>query len=264
VIRRKPKQWAAITVAAVIGLQSFRAAGAEPVRPMEIVESGGFLEAYRAAGEAQSTDFYDLYSDRAVIHIRTQDQDRGITFQGRAFKAWGRQLLKEGWTGLDASIFRDATVEQRGSRLLIRAKRYSTTRCYWDLTYQVGIEREGLSYRIVDERLTMNPAARCASVRIAVNVSRMTAPTSGGAGALDARRAEWRPLSQPELTEKAMQLAAQWASSHAALSSSIDAAATASVGTAARPTVSFEAGRPPVATPARSDAIGDVHITPTE
>jgi len=259
-------------VAAVIALQSFRASGAEPVRSVEIVESGAFLEGYRAASEAQSVDFYDLYSDRAVIHIRTQDQDRGIAFQGRAFKAWGRQLLKEGRTGLDASIFRDATVEQRGNRLLIRAKRYSATRCYWDLTYQVGIEREGLSYRIVDERLTTNPGARCGPERIATNVSgSMTpltpefslSPTLGSARPLDPRSAEWRPLSQQELADKAMQLAEQLASAHAALSSPTNAAATASVGAAARPAVSFEGG-PAVASTARLDVSSDLRITPTE
>jgi len=259
-------------VAAVIALQSFRASGAEPVRSVEIVESGAFLEGYLAASEAQSVDFYDLYSDRAVIHIRTQDQDRGIAFQGRAFKAWGRQLLKEGRTGLDASIFRDATVEQRGNRLLIRAKRYSATRCYWDLTYQVGIEREGLSYRIVDERLTTNPGARCGPERIAADVSRsMTpltpefslSPTLGSARPLDPRSAEWRPLSQQELADKAMQLAEQLASAHAALSSPTNAAATASVGAAARPAVSFEGG-PAVAPAARLDVSSDLHITPTE
>jgi len=272
VIRGKPKRSALITVAAVIALQSIRASGAEPVRSMEIVESGAFLVGYQAASEAQSVDFYDLYSDRAVIHIRTQDQDRGIAFQGRAFKAWGRQLLKEGRTGLDASIFRDATVEQRGNRLLIRAKRYCTTRCYWDLTYQVGIEREGLSYRIVDERLTTNPGARCGPERIAADVSRsMTppmsefslSPTPGGARPLDARRAEWRPLSQQELADKAMQLAQQLASAQAALSSSTNAGATASIGAAAHPAVSFEGG-PPVASKAHLDASSDLRITPPE
>jgi hypothetical protein len=272
VIRVKPKRSVAIAVAAVIALQPFRASGAEPVRSMEIVESGAFLEGYRAASEAQSADFYDLYSDRAVIHIRTQDQDRGIAFQGRAFKAWGRQLLKEGRAGLDGSIFRDAAVEQRGNRLLIRAKRYSTTRCYWDLTYQVGIEREGVSYRVVDERLTTNPASRCGPERIAADVSSSTtplapelsfSPTLRGARALDARRAEWHPLSQQELADKAMQLAEQLASAHAALSSRTDAAATASVGAAARPAVSFEGG-PAVASTPRSDVSSDLRITPTE
>jgi hypothetical protein len=269
-MRGKAKRSAPITVAAVIALQSFRASGAEPVRSMEVVESGAFLEGYRAASEAQSVDFYDLYSDRAVIHIRIQD--RGIAFQGRAFKAWGRQLLKEGRTALDASIFRDATVEQRGNRLLIRAKRYSTTRCYWDLTYQLGIEREGPSYRIVDERLTTNPGARCGPERIAADVSRSMTPltpesslslTPGGPRSLDAQRPVWRPLSQQELADKALQLAQQLASAHAALSSPIDRAATASPGAAARPAVSFEGGTA-VAPAARLDVSSDLLITPTE
>ena len=167
----RKQSWITGTVI-LIALQSFPASAAEPVRSVDIVESSAFLEGYRAASEAQSADFYDLYSDRAVIHARIQDQSQGIAFQGRAFKAWGRQLLMEGRAALDGSIFRDATVEQRGRRLLIRAKRYSTTRCYWDPTYRVGIEREGLSYRIVDERLTTNPTAHCVPEHAVVNMPR--------------------------------------------------------------------------------------------
>lgn len=260
----------AIAAATVMALPSFHASGAESVRSMEIVESEAFLEGYRATSEAQSADFYDLYSDRAVIHIRTLDQDRGIAFQGRAFKAWGRQLLKERRAGVDGSVFRDATVEQRGSRLLIRAKRYSTTRCYWDLTYQVGIEREGTSYRIVDERLTTSPAARCGPERVTADVARSMTPTpsepglslpSESARRLDARSTEWRPLSQRELADKAMQLAQQMATAHAAPSSPTNPAATASIGTTARPVVSSEGGLP-VASTDHLNAPSDLRITP--
>jgi hypothetical protein len=83
-------------------------------------------------------EFYDLYSDRAVVHARVRDREQGILSRARIQGVGTSELLKEGKTGLDGSIFRDATVEQRGSRLIIRAKRYSTTRCYWDPAYQVG------------------------------------------------------------------------------------------------------------------------------
>jgi hypothetical protein len=271
-IRGAAKRSLATAAAVVIALQSSRAAVAEPVRSMEIVESGAFLEAYRAASEAQSADFYDLYSDRAVIRIRTPDPDRGVAFQGRAFKAWGRQLLEEGRTGLDGSIFRDATVEQRGGRLLIRAKRYSTTRCYWDLSYQVGIEREGLSYRIVDERLTANPAARCGPQGVAADASGSRnpprselelAPTLRVSRPLNPQSAEWRPLSQQELADKAMQLAQQMATAHAALSTPTIAAATTSINATAHPAVSFEGG-PLVVSTARLDASSDLRVTPAE
>ena len=65
-----------ITCAVIlIALQSFPASAAEPVRSVDIVESSAFLEGYRAASEAQSADFYDLYSDRAVIHAHIQGHD---------------------------------------------------------------------------------------------------------------------------------------------------------------------------------------------
>jgi hypothetical protein len=260
---------AAIAVAAAIALHSLRASGAEPVRSVEIVESSAFLEAYRTASESQAAEFYNLYSDRAVIHIRTQDQGQGVAFQGRAFKAWGRQLLNEGRAGLDGSIFRDATVEQRGSRLLIRAKRYSTTRCYWDLTYQVGIEREGVSYRIVDERLTTNPGSRCGREPIVSDAFRGTTspaainflPSPGPGRPLDLRSTgDWRPLSQQELADKALNLAQQMASAQAALS---NPAPQARIVAAAHPPVSF-VGEPSGASTGPLDASTDLCITPAE
>jgi hypothetical protein len=226
--------WAALPLA----FSSLKAAGAEPVRSVEIVESGAFLEGYRAASEAQSADFYDRYSDRAVIHVRLEGHEQGMGFQGRAFKIWGRQLLKAGKTGLDGSIFHEPTVEQRGNRLLIRAKRYSTTRCYWDLNYQVGIEREGTSYRIVDERLTLQPEARCRPEHSQVTVAPKPPPVYFPVTSADALRPfdseasmRWRPLSQQELADKAMQLAQQMAAARGSQSPPIMAAKTASLAT---------------------------------
>jgi hypothetical protein len=267
------KQSGAIWAVLLIALQSFPASAAESVRSVDIVESSAFLEGYRAASEAQSADFYNLYSDRAVIHARIQDHGQGVAFQGRAFKAWGRQLLKEGRAALDGSIFRDATVEQRGSRLIIRAKRYSTTRCYWDPNYHVGIEREGPSYRIVDERLTTNPTAHCLSERTVVNASASMplspseltlSPTSSSGRPLDSQGiANWHPLSQQELGDKAMQLAQQMAAARAALSRA-NGAAYPSLNTAApREAVSSD----DVASAAlrvHGDASSNLRVTPQE
>jgi hypothetical protein len=263
----------AIWAVLLLALQSFPASAAEPVRSVDIVESSAFLEGYRAASEAQSADFYDLYSDRAVIHARIHDQSQGVAFQGRAFKAWGRQLLKEGRAALDGSIFRDATVEQRGSRLIIRAKRYSTTRCYWDPDYHVGIEREGPSYRIVDERLTTNPTAHCLAARTAVNASGSMplspleftrSPTSSSVQPLDSQGiANWHPLSQQELADKAMQLAQQMAAARAALSRANGAAYPSMNTPAAREAVSYDDGAS-AALRVRGNAWSDLRVTPQE
>jgi hypothetical protein len=267
--KRSGATWTVILLA----LQSLPASAAEPVRSVEIVESSAFLEGYRAASEAQSADFYDLYSDRAVIHARIKNQSHGIAFQGRAFKAWGRQLLKDGGAALDGAIFRDVTVEQRGSRLLIRAKRYSTTRCYWDPNYQVGIEREGSSYRIVDERLTMNPTAHCVPDHAVVNASgSMTlpppeftlSPTRGSVRPLDSSGlAGWHPLSQQELSEKAMQLAQQIAAARTSLSRTQGAASPSLIGAAPLQAVSLDRG-PSTASVGREDASSDLRVTPQE
>ena len=264
-MREMPKRSGATLAVTLLALQSLPVSAAEPVKSVDIVEASAFLEGYRAASEAQSPDFYDLYSDRAVIHARIQDHDQGIAFQGRAFKAWGRQLLKERRTGLDGSIFRDVTVEQRGSRLLIRAKRYSTTRCYWDLSYRVGIEREGLSYRIVDERLTTNPYAHCVSERAKTEATlSLPQPELSVSSTLESGRLiapegamGWHPLSQQELADKAMQLAQQIATARAAAASSSPTTSTQ------RRVVSAE-GSASVASTVRGNTSGDLRVTPQD
>ena len=215
-------QWGITAAAIVFAVPTPAAAAAEPVRSVDIVEASAFLEGYRVASESRSADFYDLYSDRAVVHLRIQDQDHGVAFQGRAFKAWGRQLLTQGRSVPDSSIFQDATVEQRGTRLLIRAKRFSISRCYWDVNYQVGIEREGSSYRIVDERLTTQPSALCHVAHPPLNSARtvvLATPADYSLSAVNGNprvsdsgsMIPWHPLSQQELADKAMQLAQQLA-----------------------------------------------------
>jgi len=252
-----------------IALPPFAALATEPVRSVDIVEASAFLEGYRVASEAHSVDFYDLYSDRAVVHVRIQDHERGVAFQGRAFKAWGRQLLTEGRSAPDSSIFHEATVEQRGTRLLIRAKRYSTAKCYWDLSYQVGIEREGTSFRIVDERLTTVPSASCRSTGGGINISGSTAwvtpsdytgpPMSGGLRALDSESmARWHPVSQQELADKAMQLAQQLAAARASQSQTTGMTPKDLIGAAP---ASLHEGRStaPLARPA---VASDLRVTP--
>jgi hypothetical protein len=250
-------------------LSPFAASATEPVRSVDIVEASAFLEGYRVASEAHSPAFYDLYSDRAVVHVRIQDHERGVAFQGRAFKAWGRQLLTEGRSGPDSSIFHEATVEQRGTRLLIRAKRYSTAKCYWDLSYQVGIEREGTSFRIVDERLTTQPTASCHSTRAVVNISGNTAllipsdytppPMSDSLGAPDSEHmTPWHPLSQQQLADKAMQLAQQFAAARASLSHAAGMTPKDLIGAA--PTALYEERS--TASLARPDIASDLRVTP--
>jgi hypothetical protein len=248
-------------VLVLCALPSFVASGAESVRSVDIVEAIAFLEGYRVASGARGADFYDLYSDRAIVHVRIQDHEQGIAFQGRAFKAWGRQLLTEGRAAPDSSLFHGATVEQRGLRLLIRAKRYSLAKCYWDPNYQVGIEREGSSYRIVDERLTTQPNSSCPSTHRVINGSSNTAlsappdyspsPLSGGLRGSDTESmTQWHPLSQEELADKAMQLARQLAAARASQTrvNSVDP----------RDLI----GSAPTASPARVDVASELRVTP--
>ena len=192
---------------------SWAASAAPPVRSEQLAEASAFLQAYRTEAQAQSAAFYDLYSDRAVIHASILNHADSVAFAGHAFKAWGRQRLSEGQGVLEASVFHDITVEEHGNRLLIRAKRYSTTRCYWDASYQVLIARSGPVYQIVEEHLTNDPASRCAPA-ITPDMASQGVGTPAGVSAdavmvraIAPAEEPWHPLSQQELASQAMQLA---------------------------------------------------------
>jgi hypothetical protein len=183
----------------------------EPVRTGDLVEASAFLETYRTASEVQSPEFYDLYSDRALIHLRVTDQGAGVLFKGQSFKSWGRDLLTHRRAAPDPSLFRDVTVEQRGNRLLIHAKRFSLVHCSWDTQYRVAIEREGAAYHIMEERLTMNPNAVCppAPADAKDTADALPAPRvalSPASPVAATPLAHWHPLSEHEIEEQAARL----------------------------------------------------------
>jgi hypothetical protein len=191
--------------------------GSEPVNSIGLVEARAFLDEYRTSGASEALGFYDLYSDRAVIHTRVEGREHGLAFQGRAYKAWGRDLLQSRRAAPDASEFYDPTVEIRGRRLVIRAARYSLTRCFWDRSYQVGLEKEGPSYRIIDERLTFNPSAVCAAA-LSSNTPVMASGTTVAIRdpRFTTKGSSWRPLTQEEIAESALRLAQQAAAKYPA------------------------------------------------
>lgn len=170
--------------ACAIWLVVMPAGAAGPVNSVSIEDAKAFLGQYATYSYAQSPQFYELYSDRAVIRARIEGFPTVNVFQGRAYKQWLRELVQTKASALDASVFQDATVERRAGRLVIRAKRYSLNRCYWDTDYRVGIEREGAQYRIVEEVMTTQPQARCdaAQARANAGLTYNSALTVGVAG----------------------------------------------------------------------------------
>ena len=198
-----------------VGMTAFlsippRVFGAVPVDSAALVEARAFLDEYQTASAAHSVSFYDLYSDRAVIHTRVQGKEVGVAFQGRAYKAWGRSLIESRRAVPEPSEFHDATVEERGARLVVRAKRYSNLRCYWDLHYVVALEKEGTSYRIVEERFTTNPEGVCrdsGTVAVRTFESETPPPVIVGRSFSPPIAPPWRPLSEDQMASTASHLA---------------------------------------------------------
>jgi hypothetical protein len=181
---------------------------AEPVSEPRLLEAQAFLVEYATLSQSQSPDFFELYSDRALIRTHMEGQANDTAFEGRAYKVWSRELLMARRIGIDVSEFHEVMVEERGGRLLIRAKRFSRARCFWDLDYQVALVREAAGLKIVHERITTAPARDCPvteGVRTADrgDEARMFPATASLSG--------WHPLSQEEVARSAMQLAQEMA-----------------------------------------------------
>ena len=192
------------------------AQAAEAVDSLSLYDAKGFLDSYRTANAAQIPGFFDLYSDRAVVHARVQGQDKGFAFDGRMYKQLGKELLSSHRSVLDGSVFRDVTVEQRGKRLVIRGKRYSMTRCYWDRDYEMGLEKEGTTYRILEERLTINQAAHCDGATSALAPSNAGYGNAGNAPYAIQPPAPpavggYHPLSPDEIASQATRMAQEYA-----------------------------------------------------
>jgi hypothetical protein len=126
-----------------------------------------FLLRYVGLTSTADVAALDMYRDDARVRVAAMIDGRTTqpgTIDGKQWK----QQLRAGWfdgtTRLEASSFAGATVETEGSRLLIRARRYSHTRCYWDNSYAVTIEPDRTGQlQIVEERITFQRSAVCPS-----------------------------------------------------------------------------------------------------
>lgn len=158
---------AALAIGASALWQPVFAAGNVDSSSME--DAKAFLRQYAIYSAVPNGELLGLYSDRAVVRARAADQPTDNVFQGSAYKQWVRALVLSRKSVLDASVFKDATVERRAGRLVIRAKRYAMNRCYWDGNYLLGIEREAGQWRIVEERMTTQPQASCSAAQAQAN-----------------------------------------------------------------------------------------------
>jgi len=170
--------------AALLTAGTAQAAGAlpEPAR-----EARTFLLRYVGLTSTSDIGALAMYRDDARVRVSAWQGGREIQAGVTSGKDW-KQQLRAGWfegtTKLEASSFQDAKVSARGQRLVIHAKRYSQTRCYWDEGYAVAIEPDKAGqYQIVEERLMFQRDAFCA---------RNTVPMSAGA----APRAAANPTTQ--------------------------------------------------------------------
>lgn len=145
-------------------------------------EARMFLLRYVGLTATSDINALSMYRDDARIRVSAWQGGRQIQTGIARGKDW-KQQLRAGWfegtTKLEASSFQDAGVSAQGRRLVIHAKRYSQTRCYWDQGYAVAIEPDQAGqYQIVEERLTFQRDAFCAPQAAAPNAVAVVPPSA--------------------------------------------------------------------------------------
>lgn len=124
-----------------------------------------FLLRYVGLTATSDVAALEMYRDDARVRVSSWQGGREVQSAVASGKGW-KQQLRSGWfdgtTRMEASSFQEAQVVAQGQRLVIHAKRYSQTRCYWDNSYAAVIEpdRNG-QYQIVEERLSFQRDAFC-------------------------------------------------------------------------------------------------------
>ncbi|MEO8249865.1 MAG: hypothetical protein ABI589_10885 [Burkholderiales bacterium] len=128
-------------------------------------EARAFLRDYVGLTATSDVAVVSLYRDDARLQISAMAANQEVRTAAVSGRNWKRQL-RAGWydasSQLEASSFRDVAIARQGDRVVIRAKRYSQTRCYWDPNYLVSIEpNAGGVFEIVEERITFQHSSRC-------------------------------------------------------------------------------------------------------
>lgn len=201
------KQTAALALA--MSAASLAVGAAEPQQDGQAAAKEARMFLLRYVGLTATSDVaaLDMYRDDARIRVSSWQGGREAQAGLAIGKGW-KQQLRAGWfdgtTRMEASSFQDATVIAQGNRLLIRAKRYSQTRCYWDNGYAVAIEPDKNGhYQIVEERVTFQRDALCPR---APTLTAAASPVPAGRPVVAAAAATPFPLSQ---TQSAARLIAQ-------------------------------------------------------
>jgi hypothetical protein len=177
---------------AAAGLPAF---AAEPLAFDANKEARFFLLRYVGLTSTSDVAALDLYRDDARVRVASYTGDKETQLGIVQGKDW-KQQLRAGWydgsTRLEAASFQGATVLRDGDRLVIRARRYSQTNCYWDDGYAVVITPDAAGqFQIVEERINFQRASTCSKPGMLAGATAsppvvMSAPAQAAAGAVAA------------------------------------------------------------------------------
>lgn len=141
------------------------ALAAEPSSVDPARQARAFLLRYVSLTSTSDVAALDLYRDDARVRVASYlgaQETQASIVRGSEWKRQLRAGWYDGTARLESSSFQGADVLRNGERLLIRARRYSQTHCYWDSGYAVVIAPDRFGqFQILEERISFQRASSC-------------------------------------------------------------------------------------------------------
>ena len=168
-----------------IGAPAF---AAEPLVVDANKEARFFLLRYVGLTATSDVGVLDLYRDDARVRVASYTGERETQVGIVRGKDW-KQQLRAGWydgsSRLKESSFQGATVLRDGDRLVIRAKRYSQTNCYWDDGYAVVIVPDTFGqFQILEERINFQRNSACPKPGVLAGAAAASPAAAGALGVI--------------------------------------------------------------------------------
>jgi hypothetical protein len=124
-----------------------------------------FFAKYVELGDAYDEKVATLYADNAAIRTYRRyphGLERAMELSGTQWKTLIVKAMPVAKAQADKSTYSDIEISTTGSKVKIKAKRYSVRKCYTDTGYFMVIERQtNGEYLIVEEYFETQPQSNC-------------------------------------------------------------------------------------------------------
>ncbi len=127
-------------------------------------EASDFFENYIKLGEKFDVSVKNLYSDDAKIHAYRRyphGLERAMEMTGKQWKTLLEKSMPIGKKRGDISKHKNVTYTISGSKITIKADRYSVLKCYTDTGYYMVVQKNKQNLQIIEEYFETQPQSDC-------------------------------------------------------------------------------------------------------